>query len=1339
MSGREYKGFNFSVLFRKHQLNQVPKTLAQSVAAQILLHPKPDAINLRVPPLVEVSELFDHTDGLFVKAGLGIEWLKTYVGTPERSLAHQRLGSVRMAGGLHQWTYFNNYGTTPTASCATRVLQLLGNVYPITDNNDLGTFTEYDTGAGKRGDPYKLGMLYAHLCNYLNLSWHPKYMIPIQLGAESDLTDLEKIRVITKRAQKDFPLAKVLIFLGGKSHVSYMLKTDFLTEQLELAQMFSSATRYSTGKGGSALNGTRVDQELLESYPPASGRAGARVHLDLRTVLKTLKLNSQYALRYMLHKYRNRNNWEEIIVSTFLLVPHLVQPAGDYLTFFLLNNAEIWMRLNFVEAVKWLKQVHGFVRIQQRLPGYGLCALRVSDLREMSDLLYGLDTLGGRSELFTLDFPAEAIMRAVDPVIRGVPKLNEQQGLLEFDTQAFERYEDEAVKEAVDSVLQDDIPLESFAHWYSRRMFWAASGGAPGAKISWQDATASQTSDAKEEKLRLNKRGALLAIPEKHYKAILEKALVPVQWSVKAIKYEPGKLRSILNTSMELYIFQGYLLDHFDAHVRSNTWYASANSGLSRLSAHTRRLEKLARNVGLMWDFADFNINHTFSGQKKVLAEVVHQLINRASKNGSPLERAAATSDMIRIKDWLLKARDTTFVVDNDSKLVLQVVRSLQSGERATSFINSMRNEVDHLITRRVGLQLFKEDLSPDPGDKSGDDVFLTTNEMRKAILMCVLYNLCGFAGQVSKILVSYPDLHGSRGEFLKYAYDSSSNTVRGYPLRALSGVVHGEFFHDPIISPAERGATLIEQHAKLKRRGINLPENLLNEQLKQATRIVYTEGKRKHEVVVPQELIYTPAALGGVGVTMTATGTLVSDHLRQARLLREVLASDPVPAIVIPSGEGKTTLSQYYPNVFVDHDAVLDSEFGELRATAQSTGDWSTLNKYLRNKAVGVPGVLLTWSPETVPQDAVCIGAIMLRQPSKLRANVANRRAIMAYKNLHKRFSLTLVDSHNEIVNLAILKVMEYYAARQYSRVRFVDTDGNVGKMPQLSLGSLNASSVLKKAKTSIIDYSSLHRYGAEHVVDQVNEDILGSGLTAALPKKILSTAIAKQAKDLDEYLNRHTFQTFIPPKVKLEQSVVMLNMGSIVREHLSTTKDHRKRFTIADYPAVTHFKHHYNSLVTMIRPAGFSSGVSLSLAIDAQIPQFVSGKLGKLYRFINVAVGNLRTGSTKEADAMSKLLKWLHATSALMSSVQHSSDMIYKYVAGDLSLYPMSAPHLSPELNSIARDLALHYFEHYLIHLLVMDELYVQELITILDDIAIVVILKILQELCPGFIIRD
>jgi len=478
---------------------------------------------------------------------------------------------------------------------------------------------------------------------------------------------------------------KKIVLILYDDHIAYILAEQVVEQVSAIAKRLHECKRSSSKR---PLRDLR--KQLAELYPPNKGRAGGKIFLDFDTVLPVVYNNEySYALAVLLTE--TDNDWEMVSALALLLLPY-TRLAGEDMALFIMQNWEHLGNLPFVDYVKDCKKAHNHTRMVGALPNYLRISPDVTADRAWANNVYGIDIIGGRSELMELDFTKETVMRMADPSLKAVPIIDRTNGLLLMSRELYDSWEDDATQEAVRGVVkaaEDGVVLEDFDSWFSRRMFWGASGGAPGAVAKW---------NKDNEKLRLNKRGALLNISTEYMRKMLGKAERAVQWSVKALKFESAKLRSILNTSIESYIIQAYFLDIFDHNLREDTWHSSSHGMTARISGALRRLEDLRTQHALMWDFADFNINHSFQGIVKLFLVTAQVLTERGQHCTPPHIYASACNDIKTARDWIITARNNTYIQDNDTGYISRVVRSLQSGERATSWVNTMRNHIDFLI-----------------------------------------------------------------------------------------------------------------------------------------------------------------------------------------------------------------------------------------------------------------------------------------------------------------------------------------------------------------------------------------------------------------------------------------------------------------------------------------------------------------------------------------------------------------------------------------------------------------------------------------------------------------
>nr|QKO02084.1 RNA-dependent RNA polymerase [Macrophomina phaseolina fusagravirus 2] len=1148
-------------------------------------------------------------------------------------------------------------------SCATRVFKILG--------------IQWEQYIEDKLDPNKVGVQATVFDTLIHKAAGPDVGITSYDGDYTGVSS-DTIRGASRKLE-------IFVF---RDHVCFALRNDLYEQIAELELLHQESA---------GMKIVDVRKALKTKYPRNAGRAGGKIFLDFDDILPAV-WDNRYSRALALALLRVENDWEQVAGCAILLLP-FTNISGVDISLFFLQNYKYILNKNFTEYITICKEIHHYVRMVGALPLFLRISIDVQDDRAWANHIYGIDIIGGRSELMHLDFTKETVMRLIDPALRAVPTYSTTERRLYMSSDLYERYEDESTQEAVREVIkaaEDGVTLEGFDSWFDRRMFWGASGGAPGASIQWKK---------DNEKLRVNKRGALLNIPIDYIRKIMDKTEKAVQWSVKALKFESGKLRSILNTSIESYIIQAYVLDQFDKNLREDTWYSSAHGLTARIANMLRRSEELRNQHALMWDFSDFNINHTFRGMIKLYHVVSQVLLERGAHATPPHIYEAAKNDINTATAWIKQARERTYVQDNDTGFVSKLVRSLQSGERGTSFTNSMRNHIDFLIVKKTGSELFNTNFLSQKGDKQGDDVFLPTKNMKEAVLACALYNITGSAGQLSKITNDYSKPKGARGEYLRYAYDSHARTVSGYPIRAMMGVIHGEFFDEPIPKPLERAATFVEQFEKLRRRGWTPPKTLLDRAIKRNCHLVYTDRGVKNKVVTNKELVTLPSVFGGIGVTNTIDGkNLVQAHWNVAGTLVPE-KRDGYFAIYIPSGEGKSTIAKRigHPDLVVDHDSLVGPAFEGLRARANITGDWKPVNAYLRDLTRGLKDVvLLTWGPDTC-HSVGRLGelSILLRKPTSLRANQANRRSIVkAGRNLEFSDSYSHTLAKVITVILKMRRVIEN--GREKVTIReFVSTR----HPPQFTYPRVAASSILRRAKTHLCDYEAARHFG---VADTgfIDEAALESALTGAYPKNPLYDSIARYAKDLQEWMKggKYLTKNILIPSGDVDSfshlsvatflnSLAIRPGGSFNGRDLITNLD--------GYPQVTHMRHFYNCIDRVTAIAGCSMGLVVRRLISKQNATKYSGSLGKMYTFLEILKRRRDSATSlqnsyKEVDTLSDIIDFIDR------AMSHSRDeknarQVYEYISGTLSFIPPFNCGISTDIISGLRAASLVVLENH------------------------------------------
>jgi hypothetical protein len=1072
---------------------------------------------------------------------------------------------------------------------------------------------------------------------------------------------------------------------------------------LPILEPFSGALGFS--KPVNVSSGSHSDFDLLAAkYPPVGGRAGGKtnVHID---DLKFSKVLTRMGLTMLatLNQFSN-NDWEETAAVALVLCDTFSEPMAVCFVPFLLSHPG-FCSLPLLDYVKFLKAIHTGVRVTRSFVPNDDHDIHLT--REGSRLLYGIDCITGRSQHLKMDIPKEMFMRMRDPSIRAIPIIDRGKNECTWsDHNAYRSLLKRCIHEAIDGVLVNVVEPLTFTDWYAVRMHWAASGGAPGAKVSWDGSSTE----------RMNKRGALLIIPESHIRNILEKSCGAVLWSKASIKYENGKNRAIWNTSVEHYVIQAYILDMFEKHLKPDTWDSASNNLQTKFAGDIRRLVSLANNVGVMWDYSDFNINHIQESMADLFSGAVHGLLRRLESNaGGASYCTIARHDLLSCLEYVESCRFLTILEDPESDLVIQVVRSMQSGERATSFQNTFLSRAYTLMVLKWSRINFGRYILLDESAHLGDDVFSLARTVTDGVIACILFNLLGYAGQLFKITVDY----GQRGEYLRLNFDTGILKIAGYPVRSAMGLIGGEFFRDSVVDPGDRASAFIDQYSKVIRRGGQIKPALLDMLIRNNCSLVYHDKNGAKHVILPNlSILMTPSALGGYGVSRPYSDAKVSSTnyniLSQLPTAARVDSFSDIRltsytgslAATIPSGEGKTTLATHYPNIFVDHDDLLDQNIHvQLLNKARTSGDWSPVTDYHRSVVIDNPvargKVILTWGREQVPDECHHLGNFILSEPTEIRANVENRLSLNVSKKIRLFHSFNQRDTALfQAIGRRLLGVMNYSDQPSLTVQQF--TNGGKQKPPVYEPPNVPHSVFFSKEAmtrnkhaSNLKDFQTLHRIGADLTQRNARQAVLDSALPGAYPALSISSSIAKFAERLEVWLSG--IQVMKDPFViePLPQDLfdkARSNFYTQFREaflnivHYNRNQYPGNPFSDTEFEGLC-INNNYGAFESLVIPAGFSSSAIMMLAIHEMEPLQHPGIAGKWFRFARKVtnVANARV--------------WLAFENFVSARHYHdnveSLQLITHYFEGKLSFFPPPYSGYGSTPTSIFRAMTLSFVE--------------------------------------------
>lgn len=127
--------------------------------------------------------------------------------------------------------------------------------------------------------------------------------------------------------------------------------------------------------------------------------------------------------------------------------------------------------------------------------------------------------------------------------------------------------------------------------------------------------------------------------------------------------------------------------------------------------------------------------------------------------------------------------------------------------------------------------------------------------------------------------------------------------------------------------------------------------------------------------------------------------------------------------AAVIPSGEGKTTLASNYPDLFYDADETMDWGSGSVERKMLDDMKFDELSEIYRNRQYPQDKVILFSSTKSVPKGYIIMGVYMLSEPTAVRYNIGNRRALIeevSKRSLTIERFLTFNERNKRIVMIA-------------------------------------------------------------------------------------------------------------------------------------------------------------------------------------------------------------------------------------------------------------------------------------------------------------------------------
>ncbi|GFM95116.1 RNA-dependent RNA polymerase [viral metagenome] len=577
-------------------------------------------------------------------------------------------------------------------------------------------------------------------------------------------------------------------------------------------------------------------------YKRASGRAAMKQQLDIKDVYKLcVSLNKENTFWNFFENVPIECDWTNAALAGYILASVLNPSYNEDVD----SIIKMALQVPMIVAVEHLNNYHALIR----------ATMKSSTNEVLSDIDYCrmqyFNVLVNRSEDFPFSARDEIMMRAVRGPAQGVLRLDDA-GRIYNDSANYLKDVKRATIELFDTIdIKPVMPnIGTFADYWRRRLKTVAGGSAPGYTLKLKK-------DGKVYTIRSTKRLAMEFLTYEELNDVLM-AVDPVLHSRSAQKLEPGKTRAIWNSSLEHYFIMAYIADTIENMLYKAPWCSAYENIFGTIHNEQTRLDEIKKLLALfMWDYADFNIAHLLLVMIIMWQTMCDHILAHTK---DPTVRR----DVLRARRYLTLSTLNTIMEDQDSGLIMLVVRSLMTGMRGTSLVNTVLNRVYSLLLAQ-SLYNLHLDVKIINNYCSGDDVWNTLSKNGYACILSIILNLMGFAGKPIKVLAN-------RGEFLRRAYLPTGQY--GFLNRLLANMVAGEFsenlgLHDPY----GRARAIIDLMNEYKMRGGNLTAApaLTKLLIFKLTRLKYRiDGVTK--IYVPDmRLFEIPTWRGGLGITYKA------------------------------------------------------------------------------------------------------------------------------------------------------------------------------------------------------------------------------------------------------------------------------------------------------------------------------------------------------------------------------------------------------------------------------------------------------------------------------------
>lgn len=379
------------------------------------------------------------------------------------------------------------------------------------------------------------------------------------------------------------------------------------------------------------------------------------------------------------------------------------------------------------------------------------------------------------------------------------------------------------------------------------RALWVSGGSQPSGAASLPAGAIEVNGLTAPVRFRHTKKSWVETIPSDYLQSVL--AGPPRLRATFSVKInDPSKVRVLYGCDSESYLAYSYVLAPVEAALDRSDMLLKPGAA-DELSAISERLQALSRGVGFMFDFDDFNSQHSYAAMRGVFSGLLRSRWCRAQ---STIFQEAV--------QWCIDALDDVQARYPDGGVIRQPL-GLMSGWRATSFVNTLLNWAYlKLAATRAGIT---EALTYT--QHAGDDVFaIAAGRVQISQLMAAIKGL-GARGNEGKIAISR-----NFGEFLRCRYSLSGRGVSGYPARPIASLATGNFMGSASLDPLGKACEVAEHVATCVTRGLatDLGEALLYRLARYWSAVRAPDG---NWVPAPDAVLFAPRQHGGLGIVGSA------------------------------------------------------------------------------------------------------------------------------------------------------------------------------------------------------------------------------------------------------------------------------------------------------------------------------------------------------------------------------------------------------------------------------------------------------------------------------------